>query len=72
VHPYAVTPSKLAPDMGTQGADINLRPLNTCIIGIYKVFDSLVCCLKEYGCTLIPLHQPQVGPRFGDSGSLVE
>ena len=27
-------------------ADIHLRPLHTYILDIYKVFESLVCCLK--------------------------
>jgi hypothetical protein len=27
-------------------ANIHLRPLHTSILGIYKVFELLVCCLK--------------------------
>jgi hypothetical protein len=67
VHPYTVTPAKLAPDLGSQchnvmfEADIYLRLLQTSILDINKVFESLVCCLKGI-C--------QVAPRFGDSGSL--
>ncbi len=60
VHPYTVTPAKLAPDLGNSGslevwkwshniiieADIHLRLLHTSILDIYKVFEPLVCCLK--------------------------
>ncbi len=28
-------------------ADIHLRPLHTSILDIYKVFETLVCCLKD-------------------------
>ncbi len=49
-------------------ADIHLRLLYTAILDIYKVFEPLVCCLWEYGRTLIPWHQqscPQIwGFRF--------
>ncbi len=52
-------------------ADIHLRPLHTSIFYTYKVFETLFCCLKG-----IWLHSycytGQVGPRFGDSGSLEE
>ncbi len=27
--------------------DINFRPLHTSILDIYKVFETLVCCLKD-------------------------
>jgi len=84
-HPYTVTPAKLAPDLGIQGhlrsendaitvmveADIHLRPLHTSLCNIYKVFEPLVCCLK--GIWFHPYHNTgQVGPRFGDSGSIEE
>jgi hypothetical protein len=50
-------------------ADIHLRPLHTSIVDIYKVFEPFACCLKG-----IPVYcyTGQVGPRFGDSGSLNE
>ncbi len=53
-------------------ADINFRLLQTSIADICKVFEPLVCCLK--GIWVHPLYHynGQVGPRFGDSGSLVE
>ena len=38
--------------------DMHLRPMHTSIMDIFKVFESLVCCLKPYGCTLMPLHRP--------------
>ena len=38
--------------------DMHLRPIHTSIMDIFKVFESLVCCLKPYGCTLMPLHRP--------------
>ena len=37
---------------------MHLRPMHTSIMDIFKVFESLVCCLKPYGCTLMPLHRP--------------
>jgi hypothetical protein len=52
VHPYTVTPAKLAPDLGSQchnvmfDADIYLSLLQTSILDIHKVFQLLVCCLK--------------------------
>ena len=52
-------------------ADIHFRPFHTSIVDIYKVFEQLVCCLKA-----IWVHTycdtGQVGPRSGNSGSLVE
>ncbi len=55
----------------TVQADIHRRPLHTSILDIYKVFETLVCCLKgiwlhPYTITLAKL------PPFGDSGSLEE
>ncbi len=48
-------------------ADIHLRPLNTSILDIYKVFETLVCCLKgiwlhPYTITLAKL-PPDLGIR---------
>ncbi len=61
LHPYTITPAKLAPDMVRQGhlrsendaitswfmveADTHLRPPHTSLLDIYKVFVALVCCL---------------------------
>ena len=48
-------------------ADINLRLLHTSILDIYKVFESLVCCLKgiwlhPYTVTPVKL-APDLGPK---------
>ena len=56
-------------------ADIHLRPLQTSMWDIYKVFESLLFCLKviwvyPYTVTLAKLVSDW--PRFGNSGSLVE
>jgi hypothetical protein len=74
VHPYAVTPAKLPPDLGSQchnvmfEAEIYLRLLCTSILDIYKVFEPLVCCLKgiwlhPYSFTLAKL-PPDLGIQF--------
>ena len=34
-------------------ADIHLRLLHTSILDIYKVFETIVCCIKG-----MPLHRP--------------
>jgi len=61
MHPYTVTPAKLAPDFGgfrslmeckngaitsVFEADIHLRLIPTSLLDMYKVFEPLVCCLK--------------------------
>ncbi len=51
-------------------ANIHLRPLHTSTLGIFKVFEPLVCCLK--GIRVHPYYTSQADPRFGDSWSLVE
>jgi hypothetical protein len=53
-------------------AGIHLRPLHTSILGIYNIFEPLVCCFKGiwvHPKTVTPAKLP---PRFGDSGSLEE
>jgi hypothetical protein len=53
--------------------DIPFRPLHTSILDIYKVFQTLVCCLK--GIWLHPFYTITLAkfPQgFGDSGSLEE
>ncbi len=60
-------------------ADIHLRLLHTSIVDIHKVFKPLVCCLKGVWVHLyavtpaapLYLYTGQVGPRFGNSRSLV-
>ncbi len=52
-------------------ADIHLRPLYASLLCINKVFELLVCGLK--GVLVHPYrYTGQVGPGFGDSGSLQE
>ena len=53
-------------------ADIHLRPPHTSMLDIYKCLSYWYAVSRAYGCTLIPLHTGHVGPRLGDSGSLVE
>ncbi len=84
VHPYTVTPAKLAPDLGTSQchnvmveADIYLRALFTSILEIHKVFELLVCCVKgiwvqPYSITLAklpPVLGIQVHLRSGHDGT---
>jgi hypothetical protein len=75
LHPYTVTPAKLAPDLGSQGPlrsendaitswlrlilTSDLRPIHKSIFGIYTVFEPLVHCLK-----VIWLHSHTVTPFF--------
>jgi hypothetical protein len=55
-------------------ADVPLRPLHTTVFNIYKVFETLVCCLKDiwlhpYTITLARLPQDlgiQVHLRSGN------
>ena len=72
VHPYTVTPAKLAPDLGSKG---HLRSWNDTTTSWMRLMSPSNCfthlyltCIKwlshwyavsrAYGCTLIPLHQP--------------
>jgi hypothetical protein len=58
-------------------ADIPLRPLHTSILDIYKVFETLVCCLKgiwlhPYTLTLAkmpPDLEIQVHLRIGNNAT---
>ena len=85
VHPYT-TPAKLAPDLGTQGHLLQsenistkswLRLISTSDHFIHpyqtykKVLSHWYAVSRSYGCTLIS-YTSQVGPRFGNSGSLDE
>ncbi len=51
-------------------ADIHFRPLHTSILDIYKVFETLVCCLK--GIWLHPYSVTPAGlaPDLGTKGHL--
>ena len=50
-------------------ADIHLRPLYTSILDIFKVFEPLVCCLKEgiwvHPCTISPAKLTQMWEFWG-------
>jgi hypothetical protein len=70
-------PAKLAPDLGTQGhlvskkwchnimveADIHFRPLHTSILGICRVFELLVCCLKGIWLQPYTITPTRLAPR---------
>ncbi len=55
-------------------ADIHLRPFHTSILDMYKVFETLVCCIKDMWLHLSPLYPytGQVFPSFWNSDSLEE
>ena len=79
VHPYTVTPTKLALDLGILGsfeewqwclkimfgADIYLKPLHTSISDIYKVFYLLLCCLKGMWVHPYIVTPAKLAPDFG-------
>ena len=44
-------------------ADVHLRPLHTSISDIYKVFESLVCCLKSILVHLYAVTLAKVAPE---------
>ena len=46
-------------------ADIYLRPLHTYILDIYKVFESLVCCLKGMWVHPYTITPVKLAPIFG-------
>jgi len=52
--------------------DIHLRPLNTSILDIHKVFEALVCSLKGIWVHPYTIPLAKNGPRFGISGLLME
>ncbi len=66
LHPYTVTPAKLAPDWKwcrniMFEANVHLRLLHTSMVDIYKVFEPLVCCLKGvwwHPYTITPVKLP--------------
>ena len=80
VHPYTVTPpAKLTPVFGNSGhlwsendvirscfeAEIHIRPLQTSIVNIYKVFEPLVCCLKAICVHLYTMPPARFAPDLG-------
>ena len=77
VHPYTVTPAKLAPDLGIQ---VHLRSEHDAItscFGLISTSDPFIHTYYAYtlsqGHVSAPLYHytGQVGPRFRDSGSLL-
>ena len=72
VHPYTVTPTKLALDLGILGsleewqwchnvmfgADIYLKPLHTSIVDNTTCFSHWYAVSRACGCILILLHRP--------------
>ena len=53
-------------------ADIHLRPLHTSILGIYKVFEPLVCCLKGMWVHPYTVTLAKLALDLGILGSLEE
>ena len=46
-------------------ADINLRPFHTSIVGIYKGFEQLVCCLEGMWVHPYTVTPAKLAPDFG-------
>ncbi len=86
VHPYTVTPTKLAPDLGILGPLWTVKmvklhhgwgwypPKTASHILIRHIQSVWAIGMLSQGCMVAPLYPytGQVGPRFGKSGSLVE
>ncbi len=87
MHPYTVTPAKLAPDLGSQGhlwskndaiiTWLRLMSTSDCFIHPYETYTKRLsnwfAVSREYFMGAALYHYTgQVGPRFGKSGSLVE
>jgi hypothetical protein len=53
-------------------ADIYLRPLHTSILGIYIVFEPLVCCLKGMWVDPYAVALAKLALELGILGSLEE
>ena len=53
-------------------ADIHLRPLHTSILGIYIVFEPLVCCLKGMWVDPYAVTLAMLALELGILGSLEE
>ena len=80
LHPYTVTRAKLPPDLGSQvhlkrkwchnimdEADVPLKLLHTSILDIYKVIESLVCCLKGIWVHPSTITPARLAPDLGTS-----
>jgi len=51
-------------------SNIHLRPLHTSILGIYKVFEQLVCCLKGMWVHPYTVTPAKLTPDLGTHGHL--
>ena len=54
----------------TVEADIHLRPLQTSILHIYKVFQPFVCCLKGIWVHPYTITSAKLAPDLGNQGYL--
>ena len=82
LHPYTITPAKLATDLGVQGPFWNENdvitswypPQTTSYIHIRHIQSVWASIMLSQGHIGAPLYRytGQVGPRFGSSGSLVK
>ncbi len=50
--------------------DVHLRPLHTSMVDIYKVFESLVCCLKGIWVHPYTVAPAKLAPDMGIQGHL--
>ncbi len=51
-------------------ADIHLRQLHTSIVDIYKVFETLLCCLKGVWVDTYIVTPAKLPPDLGSQGHL--
>ncbi len=51
-------------------ADIHLKPLHTIVLDIYKVFETLVCCIKGIWVHLYTITPAKLAPDLGSQGHL--
>ena len=80
LHPYTVTQAKLAPDLVHEEwkrchnfmveTNTHLRPLQTSILDIHKVFEALVCCLKGTWLHPYTVTQAKLAPDLVCQGHL--
>ena len=81
MHPYTITPARLAPGVTCGVIMMSLRhgwgwypPQTPSCIPIMHIQSVWAIGMRSQGCVGAPLYRytGQVGPRFGDSGSLEE
>ncbi len=84
VHPYTISPAKLAPDWGILGslveywchyimfeADFHLKVLHRSMLDKYKVFEPLLCCLKGIWVQPYTIKPTKLVPYLGIQVHLV-